>query len=206
MKSEADARALADAMVRVGNGAGVVTSAFLTDMEQPLGEACGNALEVRESIACLQGGGPADLRDLTVALAGHPRAAEVLASGRAYERFARMVAAHGGDLARLGESEGVETYEVTAPRGGVLTRCDALEIGRAAFVLGAGRLRADDPVHPGVGVTVLRKIGDPVEPGQPLARVHHAGKGREHADALLAAAFVVGDTASARPMVRGVLG
>ena len=206
MKTDADARALAEALVRVGNGAGVTTRALLTDMEQPLGQACGNALEVRESIACLQGGGPADLRDLTVALAGHPDAAAVLASGRAYARFERMVAAHGGDLTRLGESERVETVEVHAATAGVLTRCDAWDIGRAAFVLGAGRLRAEDPVHPGVGVTVLRKIGERVEAGQPLALLHHAGRAVEHARDLLSSAFVVGDTAAPRPMIRGTIG
>ncbi|MFN7144673.1 MAG: thymidine phosphorylase, partial [Myxococcota bacterium] len=176
MKTDADARRLAEALVRVGNGAGVATRALLTDMEQPLGQACGNALEVRESIACLKGGGPTDLRDLTVALAGHPDAAAVLASGRAYERFERMVHAHGGDLGRLAASENVDVEEVRAPRAGVLARCDAWEIGRAAFVLGAGRLKAEDPVHPGVGVTVFKKVGERVEAGQPLALLHHAGR------------------------------
>jgi pyrimidine-nucleoside phosphorylase len=206
MKTDDDARQLAEAMVRVGNGAGVATRALLTDMEQPLGQACGNALEVRESIACLQGGGPADLRDLTIALAGHPDAAAVLASGRAYERFERMVKAHGGDLAALAQHEAVQIEEVRAGEPGVLTRCDAWEIGRAAFVLGAGRLRAEDPVHPGVGVTVLRKVGEPVEKGQPLALLHHVGRELDRARAHLAAAFGVGEHAAARAMVRGEVG
>ncbi|MDP2315449.1 MAG: thymidine phosphorylase [Pseudomonadota bacterium] len=207
MKTEADARQLAEALVRVGNGAGVETSAYLTDMQQPLGQACGNALEVRESIACLQGGGPEDLRALTVTLAGHPDAAAVLASGRAYERFERMVAAHGGRLGALEASEaGVQVEEIRATRAGVLERCDAWDIGRAAFVAGAGRLRAEDAVHPGVGVTVLRKVGDKVELGQPLAYLHHVGRGLEHARAQLAAAFVVADTATPRVMLRGVVG
>jgi pyrimidine-nucleoside phosphorylase len=207
MKTEADARRLAEALVRVGNGAGVETRALLTDMSQPLGQACGNALEVRESIACLQGGGPADLRALTLTLAGHPDAAAVLDSGRAYARFERMVAAHGGDLGALAGSEaGVVTEEVRAVRGGVVSRCDAWDVGRAAFVAGAGRLRAEDAVHPGVGVTVLRKVGDPVEPGQPLALLHHVGRGVEHARALLHAAFVVGDSAAPVPMIHGAIG
>ncbi len=207
MKTEADARRLAEALVRVGNGAGVETRAFLTDMHQPLGQACGNALEVRESIACLQGGGPADLRALTLTLAGHPDAAAVLDSGRAYARFERMVAVHGGDLAALAQSEaGVLTEEVRAPRAGVISRCDAWDIGRAAFVAGAGRLRAEDVVHPGVGVTVLRKVGDPVEAGQPVALLHHVGRGVEHARSLLHAAFVVGDSAAPLPMIHGTIG
>jgi thymidine phosphorylase len=197
MKTPAEARRLAEALVRVGNGAGVETRAFLTDMEQPLGQACGNALEVHESIACLKGGGPEDLRALTVALSGHPDAAAVLASGRAYERFERMVAAHGGDLRALADSHAdVQVEEICATRPGVLTRCDAWDVGRAAFVLGAGRLRAEDTVHPGVGVTVLHKIGEAVEEGQPLALLHHAGRGVEHARAQLSAAFVVGDPSS----------
>ena len=196
MKTREDARALAQALVRVGNGAGVATRALLTDMSQPLGEACGNALEVDESIACLQGGGPADLRECTLRLAGHPDAERVLASGAAYERFARMVAAQGGDLARLGEAQrGVIVEEVRADHAGVLSRCDAWNIGRAAFVLGAGRLRAEDPVHPGVGVTVLKKVGDTVAAGEPLARVHHVGQHLDRARAELAAAFVIGDHA-----------
>jgi pyrimidine-nucleoside phosphorylase len=206
MKTEADARRLAEAMVRVGNGAGVETRALLTDMEQPLGQACGNALEVQESIDCLKGGGPDDLRDLTVALAGHPDAAAVLASGRAYERFERMVAAHGGDLARLVADPSVQVEEVCAPADGVLTRCDAWGVGRAAFVLGAGRLRAEDPVHFGVGVTVLHKVGDRVERGQPVALLHHAERGLDLARAELTGAFSVGEAAAPRRMLLGEVG
>jgi pyrimidine-nucleoside phosphorylase len=207
MKTEADARKLAEALVRVGNGAGVETRALLTDMEQPLGRTCGNAIEVEESIACLKGGGPDDLRDLTVALAGHPDAARVLASGQAYERFERMVAAHGGSLDRLAESSaGVVVEEVRAEAAGYLSRCDAWDIGRAAFVLGTGRLRAEDAVHPGVGVTVLAKVGDRVEAGQPLALLHHATQGVEHARRLLLSAFALGDACPPREMIRGTVG
>ncbi len=205
MKTEADARRLAEALVRVGNGAGVATSALLTDMEQPLGAACGNALEVQEAINCLQGGGPADLRALTVALAGHPRAADVLASGRAYERFERMVHAHGGDLAAFAMPN-LPIAEVCAEKAGVVTRCDALAVGRVAFVLGAGRLRTEDAVHPGVGVSVLRKVGDRVEVGQPLALLHYADRGLDRARGALREAFTIGDSASARLLVRGEVG
>lgn len=202
MKTLADARALAEALVRVGNGAGVRTRALLTDMSQPLGRACGNAVEVEESIACLQGGGPPDLVDLTVRLAGHPDAAEVLQSGRAYPRFEAMVRAHGGDLARLGR--GAVTEEVfVADRAGVVTRCDAWHVGRAAFVLGAGRLRAEDPVNPGVGVIVEKKVGDRVERGEPLARLLHAGTQLERAREELGRAFAVGEDADAPDLVMG---
>lgn len=202
MKSLDDARALAEALCRVGTGAGVRTEALLTDMSQPLGRACGNALEVEESIDCLRGGGPVDLRALTVRLAGHPDAAAVLASGRAYERFERMVAAHGGRLGEL-DRGAVEEEVLLAEADGVVTRCDAWQVGRAAFVLGAGRLRAEDAVHPGVGVVVEKKVGDRVQRGEPLARMFHAGRQLERARAELSAAFAVGEAATAVPLVLG---
>ncbi|MFZ5481938.1 MAG: thymidine phosphorylase [Myxococcota bacterium] len=204
MKTERDARTLAEAMVRVGNGAGVETRALLTDMEQPLGRACGNALEVQESIDCLKGGGPDDLRDLTVRLAGHPEAASMLASGRAYERFERMVHAHGGRLRALETEARVEEHR--APRAGVVTRCDAMGIGRAAFVLGAGRLRAEDPVDPSVGVTVLKKVGDRVDAGDPLALLHVGDRDVERARAEVAGAFEIGEDAPPRALVLGEIG
>ena len=199
MKTLPEARTLAAAMVRVGNGAGVATSAWLTDMEQPLGEACGNAVEVEESMACLQGGGPADLRAITLALAGDERAAGVLDSGRAFERFARMVAAQGGDLSRLPTAP--SSSPVLAAESGVVTRCDALAIGRAAFVLGAGRLRAEDAVDPRVGVRVHKKVGDPVERGESLATLLHAGQDLADASARVAGAFRIGESAAPRSLV-----
>jgi pyrimidine-nucleoside phosphorylase len=201
MKTEADARALAEAMVTVGNGAGVRTTADLTDMEQPLGVAAGNVNEVIESVETLKGGGPADLRALTIALAGHPDAARVLASGAAYERFARMVHGHGGRLAEL-PATGVEEV-VVAPREGVVTVCDALAIGRAAFVLGAGRLRAEDAVDPRVGVLVHKKVGDRVGRGEPLATLQHADRGLVRARAEVAGAFRIGDVSAPRPLLIG---
>ncbi len=201
MKTEADARALAEAMVRVGNGAGVATSALLTDMEQPLGVACGNAAEVQESVDCLQGGGPSDLREITLLLAGHPGAADLLDSGRAYERFAAMCRAQGGDLSRLPSAPHRE--EVLAERSGIVTRCDALSIGRAAFVMGAGRLRAEDPVDPRVGVLVHKKVGEPVSRGEPLATLLHADQAREEARRWVASAYTIGDIGAPRRLLLG---
>jgi thymidine phosphorylase len=201
MQTEAEALALARALVRVGNGAGVHTRALLTDMEQPLGELCGNALEVIEAVECLKGGGPADLRALTIALAGHPDAAKVLDSGAAYERFCRMCRAHGGNLEAL-ELQGVEPLVIPAPRDGFLHRCDARRIGVAVFRLGAGRLRAEDPVHPMVGAQVHKKVGDPVEEGEPLITLYHAEQGLPAALAELADAFWVERAPAApRPLV-----
>ncbi len=201
MKTHADATVLAEALVRVGNGAGVATSALLTDMSQPLGQACGNALEVDESVACLQGAGPADLRELTLRLAGHPDAERVLDSGAAYERFVAMTRAHGGALHAM--KFAMSTAEVTARESGVVTRCDAWGIGRAAFVLGAGRLRAEDSVHPGVGVTVLKKRGEYVVKGEPLALLHHDHRHLERAQAEAAGAFDIGSGVAPTPLILG---
>jgi thymidine phosphorylase len=168
-------------------------------MEQPLGVAAGNVNEVRECIAALQGGGPADLRALTLGLARHPDAERVLASGAAYERFARLVHAHGGDLTHLPTAPHEEV--VVAAEAGVVTRCDAMGIGRAAFVLGAGRLRAEDPVDPRVGVLVHKKVGDRVERGEPLATLQTAGRALDRARAEVAGSFTIGQAAAPRPLV-----
>ena len=197
------ARGLAEALVRVGKGAGVQTEALLTDMEQPLGVACGNGNEVEESIACLEGRGPADLREAVIRRAMPPDAARVLDSGAARERFDRMCHAHGGHLAAMDLTTGVTFEDVLAPEAGVLTRCDARAIGRAVFVLGAGRSRAEDPVLPNVGMEVYKKVGDRVEKGEPLARIAHVGRGLEHARHELAEAWSIGDRADARPLVLG---
>ena len=207
MERREDARALAEAMVRVGCGAGVRTEALITDMEQPLGRMCGNALEVVESVECLQGGGPADLRALVLELAGDPGAARVLDSGAAYERFARMCAAQGGDLSAVTLRQviaepGVEIEEICAPEAGWVRRCDARGIGVGVFRLGAGRLRAEDPVDPRVGACVLAKVGDRVERGQPLLRLYHAGRGQEAARAACAAAIeIAAEPVEARTLV-----
>jgi pyrimidine-nucleoside phosphorylase len=204
------ARALAEALVRVGNGAGVHTRALITDMEQPLGAACGNGPEVAEALACLEGGGPPDLRACVLALAGHPDAERVLDSGRARERFERLVHAHGGSLKGFDAYLGTTSEELTSPRDGVIACCDALAVGRAVFGLGAGRARAEDPVHPGVGVDVLVKVGQRVERGQPLARMHSVRGGStgvlDAARAELAGAFVLAEQAAPRALVLAEVG
>ena len=189
MKTRARAEALRDSLVKVGNGAGVQTTAVLSDMNQPLGHAVGNALEVEEAIACLKGEGPEDLAALTCALIGDPRAREVLDSGAAYPRFEAMVRAQGGDPSAPLRGGGCRR-EVLAARGsGVITRCDALDVAQAAFVLGAGRVRADAEVHFGVGVLVHRKVGDQVVAGEPLATLVHADTGLDAARAHLDKAY-----------------
>jgi len=176
MKSEEQARELAETMVSLGNDAGVTTVALLTDMSTPLGLTAGNACEVAESVEVLAGGGPADVVELTVELAREMLAAagkddvdpaDVLASGRAMDVWKRMISAQGGDPdAALPTPE--ETHVVTAPASGTLTRLDALSVGVAAWRLGAGRSRPGEQVQAAAGVVMHAKPGDQVTAGQPL--------------------------------------
>ncbi|MGP3985464.1 thymidine phosphorylase [Streptomyces sp. 3N207] len=180
MKNVDDARELAATMVELGHDHGVRTVALLTDMNTPLGLTAGNALEVRESIEVLAGGGPADVVELTVALAremldaaGLPDAdpAKALADGSAMDVWRRMVTAQGGDAdAELPTAR--ERHVLTAPVSGVLTRLDAYAIGLAAWRLGAGRARKEDSVQAGAGVELHARPGDPVTAGAPLLTLH----------------------------------
>jgi thymidine phosphorylase len=180
MKTPARARELAETMVRIGTAHGLATTALLTDMSVPLGRAVGNALEVAESVEVLRGAGPADVVALTVELAREMLAladladvdpAEVLRSGAAYPVWEQMIAAQGGDpSAPLPVARHVEP--VVADRPGVLSRCDALAVGVAAWRLGAGRARKEDAVQAGAGVLLLVEPGAAVETGQPLLELH----------------------------------
>jgi pyrimidine-nucleoside phosphorylase len=183
MKTRTAARKLADRLVRVGRAAGLQVESVISDMSQPLGVAVGNAVEVQESIDCLQGGGPKAVRDLVEKLSGDPEACrQVLRSGAAYEHFERMVNAQGGDLSKPLLGANVQHEILACGRGGRIERCDALGVGQAAFVLGAGRSKASDAVHHGVGVLVHVSKGDVVEPGQKLATLlHDGGKGLDEA-------------------------
>ena len=179
MSDTARAVELARTMVTLGQDEGVRTRALVTAMDVPLGVAAGNALEVAESVEVLAGGGPADVVELTLVLARHmlelvgidADPAEAIASGRAMDHWRRMIRAQGGDPdAPLPRAPIVET--LTAVRDGVVTRCDALAIGRAAWRLGAGRATKDDPVSASAGIEVLAKPGDEVRAGDPLLRLH----------------------------------
>jgi thymidine phosphorylase len=180
MKELGQARELAETMVRLGTDAGVHTVALLTNMETPLGLTAGNALEVRESVEVLAGGGPGDVVELTLALAremvaGAGRSdidpADVLADGRAMDVWRRMIRAQGGDPdAELPTAR--ETHHVLAPADGVLVQLDALAVGVAAWRLGAGRARKEDPVQAGAGVELHHKPGATVRGGEPLMTLH----------------------------------
>ena len=193
MKTHENAAELADMLCRVGRGAGLLTRAVLTDMNQPLGRTVGNAIEVEEAIACLKGEGPGDLASLTADLIGDPRARDVLASGAAYERFCRMVSAQGGDPAAPLLGGGCSETVVEATEAGMVIAADALDIGKAAFVLGAGRSRSDQKVHPGVGIEIHKKVGERVEPGEPLVTLRVADRGAEQAIELVRGAYSISD-------------
>ncbi|MEU4730353.1 thymidine phosphorylase [Streptomyces sp. NPDC005409] len=180
MKNIEDARELARTMVGLGTDSGVKTVALLTDMSTPLGLTAGNALEVRESVEVLAGGGPADVVELTIALAQEmleaagikdADPAKALADGSAMDHWRRMIAAQGGDPdAALPVAR--EQHVVTAPASGVLTRLDAYGVGVGAWRLGAGRARKEDPVQAGAGIELHAKPGDTVTAGQPLMTLH----------------------------------
>jgi thymidine phosphorylase len=204
MKSLEDARTLAAAMVSLGAAHGVRTVALLTGMSVPLGRTAGNALEVTESVEVLAGGGPADVVELTVALAREMLAAAglsdvdpagALADGRAMDVWRRMIAAQGGDpAAPLPTAK--ETQDVPAPATGVLVGLDAYAVGVAAWRLGAGRARKEDPVSAAAGVEMLAKPGDRVTAGAPLLRLHTDDPARIHrALAALDGAVTVADAA-----------
>ncbi|WP_051026673.1 thymidine phosphorylase [Nocardia higoensis] len=215
MKDRAGATELATTMVELGADAGVRTVALLTAMDIPLGRTAGNALEVAESVEVLAGGGPADVVELTLALATEMIAlagldvdpAEALASGRAMDHWRAMVRAQGGDPdAPLPRAAHTETLR--ADRDGVLTRLDALGVGVAAWRLGAGRARQGDPVQYGAGVELHAKPGDMVRAGDPLVTMHtdtpHAFAGAASA---LAEATEIGDQAPpAAPLILDRIG
>ncbi len=208
MKDVDSARELAETMVALGTDAGVTTVALLTDMSTPLGLTAGNGLEVRESVEVLQGGGPADVVELTVALAREMLTAagrddvdpaDKLADGSAFDVWRRMIAAQGGDPdATLPSAR--ETHVVTAEADGVLTRLDAMAVGLAAWRLGAGRARKEDPVQAGAGVELHAKPGDRVRAGEPLLTLHSDDTERfERALASLDGGIEVGDGAGFAP-------
>ena len=180
MKDEAMARELARTMVDLGKDAGVDTVALLTDMSVPLGRCIGNALEVRESVEVLAGGGPEDVVELTLALAremlsaaGQPDAdvEKALADGRAMDTWNAMIRAQGGDPeAALPTAR--HTHDVVADADGVVTELDALALGVGSWRLGAGRARKEDPVQAGAGIELHVGLGDTVTKGQKLFTLH----------------------------------
>ena len=224
MQKREDAQRLAETLVRVGNKLGRRFCALITAMDQPLGRMAGNALEVRQAIEVLRGEGPPDLREVTLALgaellilAGEEGDAEaakarlegLIESGAAWEKFRELVSAQGGDLKAIENPDLLprarEVVEVPSPASGYVQRLSARKVGIAAGLLGAGREVKGQAVDPAAGVELLAKVGDEVEKGQPLARLHVGRKGRlEEAKRLIEGAYVVGpERPTPSPLILG---
>jgi thymidine phosphorylase len=211
MKNAADARELAETMVGIGADHGVRTVALLTAMQTPLGRAVGNAVEVAESVEVLAGGGPADVVELTVALAremlagaglsGAKDPADALRDGSAMDAWRLMISAQGGDPDAALPTPN-ESHVVTAPASGALTRLDAYGVGVAAWRLGAGRARKEDPVSYAAGITLHAKPGDVVREGEPLLTLHADDAARfGRALAALDGAYEVGGEPDLPPLI-----
>jgi len=216
----AEARVLAQTMVDIGRDRELDVVAVLTAMDRPLGVAVGNGLETAEAISCLRGEGPTDLRALVLELAAEMAlradpgahrsscahaAEEALASGRAFERFARLVAAQGGDAGVLEQPARLHTaperVEVSAAASGIVQRVLPRPLGEAVVALGGGRNRVEDPVDPGVGFEVWVRPGDRVERGDRIGRVHaRDAAGLELGRRALARSVQIGDGEGPPPL------
>jgi pyrimidine-nucleoside phosphorylase len=189
MKSVDDARALAEAMLDLGGRAGREVVCLLTDMDQPLGRAVGNALEIREAIATVRGEGPPDFLELVLAASsrllavsdlgideheGRVRAMQAIADGSAFEAYGRWISAQGGDPSEAALPTARVVRDVTAERHGYVASLGAIAIGQAALRLGAGRRTKEDTIDHAAGLVCLCKRGDRVAPGEPLAEIHAA--------------------------------
>jgi pyrimidine-nucleoside phosphorylase len=209
MKTLDEARALAESMLALAGRAGRRVVCLLTDMDQPLGAAVGNALEVREARATLRGQGPDDLRELVYdacsellvlsdlgvdATEARSRVERAVADGSAEAAWRRWIAAQGGDSDERALPEAPVVVELTAPESGTITRLGAARVGMTALHLGAGRARSDEGIDHAVGVVCRRKRGEKVEKGEVLAEVHARDEGAaRRALAELATAFTLGD-------------
>jgi pyrimidine-nucleoside phosphorylase len=210
-----DAEALARALVTLGTSAGRETVAYVTDMEQPLGRAVGNALEIREAIDTLAGHGPPELEALSLRLAAEMlRLAGVAAvdfrrlllNGDALRKFAELIEAQGGDARVTTDPERLPQAPVQRPiaaaAAGTVARADALEIALASKALGAGRDRKDAPIDLAVGIVLQKKVGDQVVAGEPLAVIHaRSAADAESVATRVAAAFEIEAQAKARPLL-----
>jgi pyrimidine-nucleoside phosphorylase len=227
MKSEDDAAHLAELMVETGARMGKLVVALITDMDQPLGRAIGNSLEVTESVEVLDGRGPADLRELCLELAawmfqlggrvasvaeGKDLAAKQIASGTAKEKFRQIVRLQGGDAGVVDAPDrlprAAHAFDVLSDGDGYVAATESERLGIACVALGGGRSKKEDAIDPAVGLTIHKKAGDRVRPGEPLCTLHYNDAAR------LAEARRLAETAyrlapappSARPLIRRVLG
>ena len=226
MKQEKDARALAEEMVKIGANAGRKTVAVISDMDQPLGFAVGNALEVKEAIDTLEGHGPADFLELCLTLgsqmlmaggkAESAREAEgmlrgVIADGSALRKLAEFVEAQGGDSRVVYHPEllpeAAITLPVEAPKSGYVTRIVCDEVGICSLILGGGRETKESEIDLSVGLVLRKKVGDYVESGEPLAVIHanDAGKAEQARTRYLKACTIAGDAPERTPFIKDIL-
>jgi pyrimidine-nucleoside phosphorylase len=217
MKGLEEARELAKTLVAIGVGAGKQVRALLTRMDAPIGVAVGNALEVIEAIDVMQGRGPEDTTRLTVALGaemlvlgkkaenidvGEAAMRQVLSDGRALEKFADIVEAHGGDRRVVDDPDRLprasQTVLIPALEAGCVTGIDPYKVAMAALAVGAGRRTKEEQIDPAAGVVLLVKPGDIVELGEPVAELHHNGNGDDAAEGSLTGAFQISRTPKTR--------
>ncbi|HEY3615413.1 MAG TPA: thymidine phosphorylase [Candidatus Sulfotelmatobacter sp.] len=228
MKTEKDAAFLAELMVETGERMGKKVVALITDMDQPLGNKIGNALEVIEVVEVLRGGGPEDLRALCLELAawmlhlggvaktvetGKQLSAELISSGRALEKFRQMVELQGGDVRVIDDTKRLpqarHTLQVSSATAGYITAMQCEQIGTACVILGGGRERKEDSVDPAVGIVLHKKVGDRVAAGEPLATIYynseaHAARARQLIEA---SCLVTKEPPSTRrPLIHRVIG
>jgi len=226
MKHDEDAALVAKLMVETGRRMGKKTVALITDMDQPLGRNVGNALELEEAISILRGGGAEDLCDLCLTLAGwmfhlggradsveegKRLSAELIRSGKAFERFRQMVALQGGDVkavddaSRLPKAQG--KLDVASPMTGYVNSIQCEAVGKASVMLGGGRESEVDAVDPAVGIVLHKKVAQPVKAGEPLCTIHYNSQARlDRALPLIEQSFQIGDAPpEPTPIVRQVI-
>ncbi len=228
MKSEKDAAFLAELMVETGVRMGTKVVALITDMDQPLGNKIGNALEVVEVVEVLRGGGPEDLRELCLELAGwmlhlggaaktvaegKDKSSKLISSGKALENFRQMVQLQGGDARVIDDTKRLpqarHTAQVLSARAGYIASMHCEQIGTACVILGGGRERKEDSVDPAVGIVLHKKVGDRVAAGEPLATIHYNSETQAaRARQLIEASYAVTDDnpSSRRPLIHRVIG
>ncbi len=228
MKSEKDAAFLAELMVETGERMGKQVVALITDMDQPLGNMIGNALEVVEVVEVLRGAGPDDLRELCLELAawmlhlggaaktvseGRQRSVELISSGAALERFRQMVELQGGDVGVIDDprrfSQARHSMQVMSAKNGFVVSIQCEQIGTACVILGGGRERKEDSVDPSVGIILHKKVGDRVNAGEALATIHYNAETRgERARQMISESYQIAEVQpqTKRPLVHRVIG
>ena len=227
MKTEKDAVFLAELMVETGERMGKQMVALITDMDQPLGNMIGNALEVVEVVEVLRGGGPEDLRDLCLELGGwmlhlggatrtvaegKQQSAQLISSGKALDKFRQMVELQGGDPRVIDDAKWLpqarHTMQVSSAKAGYLAAMQCEQIGTACVILGGGRERKEDSVDPAVGIVLHKKVGDRVAAGEPLATIYYNAEAKAaRAKQLIEAACSVAEAAPStkRPLIHRVI-